>query len=155
MEIHAMAGHLIRRLNQISTGLFLERMAETGLSLTPVQFAALCALRDHPGIDQATVAGLVAYDRATMGKVVDKLVERGFVRRATSSIDRRAKELHLTADGAAFYERALPHVRALQPDILAGLDSSERAELIRLLDKTAMAGNDRSRAPLKLPETGS
>ena len=96
MEIYAMPGHLIRRLNQISTGLFLERMNSLGLTLTPVQFAVLSALRLHPGIDQATVAGLVAYDRATIGKVIDKLENRGLLARSTARHDRRAKELNLT-----------------------------------------------------------
>ena len=149
MEIYAMPGHLVRRLHQISTGLFMDRMAEAGLNVTPVQFAALSALREHPGIDQATVAGMVAYDRATMGKVIDKLEARGLVRRTTSASDRRAKELSLTPDGHAFFETAQPHVRALQPDILGGLDATERETLLHLLEKATLAGNTLSRAPLK------
>jgi len=147
-----MPGHLIRRLNQISTGLFMDRMAGAGLNLTPVQFAALCALREHPGIDQATVAGLVAYDRATLGKVIDRLEARGMVRRTTSASDRRAKELSITPEGEALYHQALPHVRAMQDDMLGGLDAAERETLLRLLDKAAMAGNELSRAPLKIRE---
>ena len=149
MHIYAMPGHLIRRLNQISTGLFMERMAQAGLTLTPVQFAALSALRENPGIDQATVAGLVAYDRATLGKVIDRLESRGMVRRATSRSDRRARVLTLTPEGDTLYQTALPHVRAIQPEMLGGLDPEERATLIRLLDKATIAANEHSRAPLK------
>ncbi|MFT7595526.1 MAG: DNA-binding MarR family transcriptional regulator, partial [Paracoccaceae bacterium] len=101
MDIYAMPGHLIRRLNQISVALFADRMAGAGLTLTPVQFSALSAIRTRPGIDQATVAGLVAYDRATMGKVIDRLEGRGLIRRTTSPTDRRAKELTLTEQGQA------------------------------------------------------
>ncbi|MHA6265068.1 MarR family winged helix-turn-helix transcriptional regulator [Arenibacterium sp. CAU 1754] len=149
MEIYAMPGHLIRRLNQISTALFMERMGEAGLTLTPVQFAALAALRENPDIDQATVAGLVAYDRATLGKVIDRLESRGLVRRSTSQSDRRAKVLTLTDAGIGLYENALPHVQAIQSEMLAGLDEDERDTLVRLLDKATMAANERSRAPLK------
>jgi len=151
MDIHTMPGHLIRRLNQISVALFMERMAQAGLNLTPVQYAALSTIRDHPGIDQATVAGLVAYDRATLGKVIDRLDSRGLVRRTTSRADRRAKELSLTAEGAALLTDARPHVDALQPDILAGLTADESATFIALLKKATMAGNNHSRAPLKAP----
>ena len=151
MDIHTMPGHLIRRLNQISVALFMERMAQAGLNLTPVQYAALSTIRDHPGIDQATVAGLVAYDRATLGKVIDRLDARGLVRRTTSRADRRAKELSLTAEGAALLAEARPHVEAMQPDILAGLDGEEAETLLRLLKKATLAGNDHSRAPLKAP----
>jgi len=151
MQIHTMPGHLIRRLNQISVALFSERMARAGLVLTPVQFAALSAIRTRPGIDQATVAGLVAYDRATLGKVIDRLDARGLVRRRTSRADRRARELTLTGEGEALYRAALPHIEAIQPEIIAGLDRDERRVFLRLLEKVTMAGNDLSRAPLVTP----
>ena len=41
MDIHTMPGHLIRRLNQISVAMFMDRMAQAGLNMTPVQYAAL------------------------------------------------------------------------------------------------------------------
>lgn len=146
-----MPGHLIRRLNQISVAMFMERMTRASLTLTPVQFAAISAIRAHPGIDQATVAGLVAYDRATLGKVIDRIESRALVRRTTSRTDRRARELTLTSDGEALYRAALPHVSALQADILAGLDRDERQTFLTLLKKATIAGNDASRAPLKPP----
>ena len=153
MDIHAMPGHLIRRLNQISVAIFSEHMARAGLHLTPVQFAALSAIRDHPGVDQATVSGLVAYDRATLGKVIDRLEARGLVLRETSPRDRRAKVLRLTPEGLAQLDRASPLVEALQPEIVAGLTEAEQAEFLRLLDKATMTGNTLSRAPLKpLPD---
>jgi DNA-binding MarR family transcriptional regulator len=110
-------------------------------------------LVEHSEIDQATLAGLVAYDRATLGKVVDKLEARGLVRRAPAPNDRRAKQLTLTEAGRALFDTALPHVRAIQPEMLAGLSEAERRTFLDLLDKATLAANDRSRAPLK-PRTG-
>lgn len=144
-----MPGHLIRRLNQISVAVFAEHMSDAGLNLTPVQFAAIEAIRDHPGIDQAGVAGLIAYDRATLGKVIDRLEARGLVLRTASKADRRAKELTLTIEGEKLCQEALPHVEASQPAILAGLSMGERNQLLALLDKATMVGNELSRAPLK------
>lgn len=151
MDIYAMPGHLIRRLNQISVALFAERMALAGLSLTPVQYAALCGIRAYPGIDQAGLAGLVAYDRATLGRVIDRLEVRALVRRDTSPSDRRAKTLTLSEAGQVLLEAAGPHVRALQPDILGGLDDGDQEVFLSLLRKITLAGNERSRAPLKQP----
>jgi len=149
MDIHKMPGHLIRRLNQISVALFSEHMSRAGLTLTPVQFAALSAVEKHPGTDQATVAGLVAYDRATLGKVIDKLEERRLMVRTTSPTDRRAKSLELTEDGRALLKKARPLVLEIQPDILAGLTEAEKETFMALMDKVTMAGNALSRAPLK------
>ncbi|UWQ90139.1 MarR family winged helix-turn-helix transcriptional regulator [Aliisedimentitalea scapharcae] len=152
MEIYAMPGHLIRRLNQISVACFMDRMAQAGLSLTPVQYAALCAIRDYPGIDQATVAGLVAYDRATLGKVIDRLQNRDLIQRDVSASDRRARVLTLTTAGQDLLRTASAHVQAAQPDILAGLSEAEQAQMLHLLQKATNAGNDRSRAPQITPE---
>lgn len=149
MEIHAMPGHLIRRLNQISVGIFAERMADAGLNLTPVQFAALSTVAEHPGIDQATVAGLVAYDRATLGKVIDRLESRGLILRQTSSKDRRAKLLNISENGAELLAQARPIVVDLQSGIIEGLTEDEQKTFLRLLEKATMAGNEHSRAPLK------
>lgn len=146
--IHAMPGHLIRRLNQISTGLFQDRMASLGFDLTPVQFAALATLRDRPDVDQATLAGLIAHDRATIGGVLDRLQAKGLVARRTDPGDRRARQVRLTEAGAALLAQVLPPVRTLQGEILAGLAPEEQAQFIALAMRVAEAGNALSRAPL-------
>ncbi|MGF6861664.1 DNA-binding MarR family transcriptional regulator [Rhodobacteraceae bacterium MBR-64] len=151
-EIHHMAGHLIRRINQISVSLFQDRMRAEGLDLTPVQFAALFTLRDHPGVDQATLAGMIAYDRATIGGVIDRLEAKNLVTRQTSTRDRRAREVRLTPEGAALLARVHPTVRAVQADILVGLNQDERTTFLALAEKVAAAGNHLSRAPLLLPD---
>jgi DNA-binding MarR family transcriptional regulator len=148
-ELQDLAGHLIRRLNQISASVFADHMARHGLDLTPVQYAALSALSDMPGIDQARLAGAIAYDRATIGGVVDRLVAKDLVERKVSDRDRRARELRLTARGTRLLDQVRPAVHRLQAEILQGLDAAERDELLRLLQKATEAGNTLSRAPLR------
>ncbi len=135
-DIYTMPGHLIRRLNQISASIFQDRMAAMGLDLTSVQYAALSTLAKHPGIDQATLAGMIAYDHPLVARI-------------TSARDRRARELALTDSGAALLERVHPEVLAIQPAILSGLSDDERALFMTLAARAAEAGNDRSRAPLR------
>ena len=147
-EVHHMAGHLIRRLHQISVAVFTDRMAREGLDLTPVQFAAMSILAEQPGLDQATLAGLIAYDRATLGGVVDRLEAKGLIDRRVSEKDRRARVLRLTAAGEALHAAAHPIAAELQHDILSGLTAEEREEMVRLLGKATQSGNAKSRAPL-------
>jgi DNA-binding MarR family transcriptional regulator len=154
LELHDMAGHLIRRLHQISVSVFTERMKQAGIDLTPVQFATLSALEAHPDVDQATLAGVIAYDRVTIGGVVDRLEGKGLLNRSVSRHDRRARILRLTGAGTALLARVRPLVRDFQGDILVGLDDAERAHLMTLLRKTTEAGNDQSRAPLQPPKSG-
>jgi DNA-binding MarR family transcriptional regulator len=151
-KVHHMPGHLIRRLQQISVSVFAERMKSAGVDLTAPQFAALALLRDHPGIDQATLAGLIAYDRPTMGGVVDRLAAKNLVARVANPEDGRAKVLSLTDKGNATLDRLFPLVENLQADILPGLNDAERADFIRLAARVAEAGNDLSRAPQRVPK---
>ena len=148
-ELDTLPGHLIRRVQQISVSLFSARMAEAGLDLTSVQFAALATLKDHPGLDQQTLAGLIAYDRVTIGGVVDRLAQKNLVTREVSPTDRRARVLMLSADGAKVLDLARPWVERVQEDIVAFLSQEEREAFVVLLSKIAKAGNVRSRAPLR------
>lgn len=135
MKSLQMAGHLIRRLHQRSTQTFARRAQEAGFDLTPVQFAAMDAIRSHPGVDQAGVATLIAYDRATIGGVIDRLEQKGLLRREVSRHDRRAREVFLTRAGERLLATVLPAVQALQVDILARLDEREQATFLELARK--------------------
>jgi len=152
LKIHAMAGHLIRRLNQISVSVFQDHLKAAGYDLTPVQYACLATLEQRPGIDQATLAGLIAYDRATIGTVLDKLETKGLIVRKTSPRDRRAREMFLSETGRALYQAVTPLVQDAQFLMTEGLEPGERDDFLRLAEKLANAGNTLSRAPLVEPE---
>lgn len=130
-----MPGHVIRRLNQMSTQVFAARMQEAGVDLTPVQFAALDAIRAHPGLDQASIAARIAYDRATIGGVIERLLQKGYVQRVVSDRDRRARVITLTDAGEQAYIMILPVVDVLQNDILSGLTQEERRVFLSLANK--------------------
>src|SRR5262245_26313421 len=149
-----MPGHLARRFQQIAVAVFLAEVDQAGYDLTPVQYAALAAIRANPGIDQVTLAGLIAYDRTTITGVVDRLVQKGLVARRESSRDRRARELTITDEGKRTFRGITPAVEAAQLLMLRGLTEKESVELMRLLRKAIAAGNELSRAPLRGRATG-
>jgi DNA-binding MarR family transcriptional regulator len=147
-----MPGHLARRFQQIAVAVFLAEVEEAGFDLTPVQYAALSAIKTNPGIDQVTLAGLIAYDRTTITGVVDRLVQKGLLVRHPSSRDRRARELQITEAGKRTLRGITPAVEAAQRTMLRGLTEKEGADLMRLLRKAIAAGNELSRAPLREAE---
>jgi MarR family transcriptional regulator, temperature-dependent positive regulator of motility len=136
MELLDMPGHLIRRLQQQSSQVFQKQVQAAGWDLTPVQFAAINALSTNPGIDQAQIAAIIGYDRATIGGVIDRLEQKGIVARIVSRHDRRAREVSLTKKGAIVLARMRPIVSNLQADILVGLTAQERTRLLSLVRKT-------------------
>ena len=144
-----MPGHLARRFQQIAVAVFLAEVEGAGFDLTPVQYAALAAIKLNPGIDQVTLAGLIAYDRTTITGVVDRLVQKGLLLRHASSRDRLARELQITDAGKRTLRGITPAVEAAQQTMLRGLTEKEGADLMRLLRKAIAAGNELSRAPLR------
>ena len=150
LEIYEMPGHLIRRLNQAAVSLFLQKTSDAGYDITPVQYGALAAIKASPGLDQITLASNIAYDRVTIGGVVDRLVKKDFVRRQVNAKDRRSKQLHLTEAGEILLKSLRPLVQNIQLVLLDGLDEEEAKTFINLLKKTTNATNEQSRAPLKI-----
>lgn len=142
-------GHLARRFQQIAVAVFHAEIESAGYDLTPVQYAALTAVAAHPGIDQATLAGTIAYDRTTITGVVDRLVQKGLLVRQPCHRDRRAHALQITAAGRRTLRAIEPAVVAAQRAMLRGLTAGEAKELMRLLTKAIAAGNELSRAPLR------
>jgi len=142
-------GHLARRFQQIAVAVFHAEMDAAGFDLTPVQYAALAAIATHPGMDQSTLAGTIAYDRTTITGVVDRLAQKGLVARNPSPRDRRAHQLSMTKAGEKTLQQIEPAVQAAQQAMMAGLTVAEGKELMRLMRKAIDAGNELSRAPMR------
>ncbi len=138
MSVQDMAGHLIRRLHQQSTQLFALRTQAAGFDLTPVQYAALEAIYENPGIDQARVAEMIGYDRATIGGVIERLEKKQWIRRVVSEEDRRARQLSTTSKGNKIRAALEPIVQELQRDILQPLTDEEQKRFINLARKAVL-----------------
>lgn len=133
--LHDLPGHLIRRMQQIAVASFSAETHAAGFDLTPVQFAALATLSANPGIEQAVLASMIAYDRVTIGGVIARLESRGLLERTVSTTDRRARSLRITERGEAVLRTAWPAVRRSQDLMLNRLEPDERAQLCALLQK--------------------
>jgi DNA-binding MarR family transcriptional regulator len=149
-----MVGHLARRFQQIAVAVFLAEVEEAGYDLTPVQYAALAAVATNPGVDQVTLAGLIAFDRTTITGVVDRLAAKGLITRQESSRDRRARELSISVAGKRTLRGVTPAVATAQRTMLRGLTDRETNEILRLLQKAIAACNELSRAPLHSAASG-
>jgi len=143
-----MPGHLIRRAQQIAVAIFMEECAE--FDLTPVQYAALAAIRENPGTDATRLSALIAFDRSTLGNVLERLEARKLVTRYSSPEDKRIKLLKLTAAGSGLVKRAEAAVLRAQERIVAPLRPEDRSKLIELLAQLVDLNNEASRAPLRL-----
>jgi MarR family transcriptional regulator, lower aerobic nicotinate degradation pathway regulator len=140
-------GHLIRRLQQISFAIFMDRARV--FDVTPVQYAAIFAISNQPGIDQTALCNMIAFDRSTIGDVVTRLERKKLIRRQNGPLDRRTKSLYVTPLGRRLLGDIAPAVAATQRLILAPLKAGERDAFMRMLKTLVLTNNGRSRAPLR------
>jgi DNA-binding MarR family transcriptional regulator len=147
-DVYSKPGHLIRRAQQIAVALFMEECA--AFDVTPVQYASLVAIREHAGLDATRLSALVAFDRSTLGSVLERLEAKGLIGRSGSSRDKRVKTLRLTREGLRMLRDVEPAVARAQERILAPLRPADRRRLLTLLTELVELNNDASRVPLKI-----
>jgi DNA-binding MarR family transcriptional regulator len=152
-QLYAKPGHLIRRCQQIAVALFIEEIGASGHDITPVQYAALVAIQANPNVEATTLAALIAFDRSTLGDVIERLVGKGLVERAPDPQDRRVKRLELTRDGARVLAAVEPAVERAQARILSPLGTADRKRFLALLEQLVDINNEHSRAPRRAAGT--
>ena len=135
-------GHQIRRLNQISTNLFSKHMQDSGYDITPVQYAALLAIKLMPNSDQVQIANYISYDKVTIGGVIERLQRKGLISRAVNERDKRARILNITNEGIHMISQVDAVIEQIQQDILKMLDEKEQQTFMQLLRKATQSPNE-------------
>jgi DNA-binding MarR family transcriptional regulator len=143
--VYTKPGYLFRRMQQIAVAIFVEECP----ALTPVQYAALVAIRTHPGIDATRLSAVIAFDRSTLGNVIERLEAKNYVERKPAREDKRVKLLTLTKAGAALLRDIMPSVDRAQARMLQPLEPVDRKTLLKLMTQLVDLNNEASRVPLR------
>ncbi|WP_063693020.1 MarR family winged helix-turn-helix transcriptional regulator [Bradyrhizobium stylosanthis] len=145
--VYAAPGYLFRRMQQIAVSIFMEECK--AFDLTPVQYAALIAIHTHPGIDATRLSAVIAFDRSTLGSVIERLQAKDYIERKPAPEDKRIKLLYLTKSGAAILREIIPAVEHAQARMLEPLKPADRKALMGLLTQLVDLNNEASRVPLR------
>jgi DNA-binding MarR family transcriptional regulator len=145
--VYTKPGYLFRRMQQIAVAIFVEECRS--YDLTPVQYAALVAIRTHPGIDATRLSAVIAFDRSTLGNVIERLEAKAYVERKPAREDRRVKLLTLTKAGEALLRDIIPSVDRAQARMLQPLKPADRRTLLALMTQLVDLNNEASRVPLR------
>ncbi len=105
------------------------------LGLTAAQFDVIATLGNTPGMTFKALGERALITKGALTGIIDRMEEKGLVRRVASKEDRRSILAQLTAKGQALFEKAFPaHIGYLRERFLR-LSEKDRAELVRLLKK--------------------
>jgi DNA-binding MarR family transcriptional regulator len=145
--VYTKPGYLFRRMQQIAVAIFVEECRT--YDLTPVQYAALVAIQTHPGIDATRLSAVIAFDRSTLGNVIERLETKRYIERRPAREDKRVKLLYLTRSGATLLRNIMPSVDRAQARMLQPLKAADRRMLMALLSQLVDLNNEASRVPLR------
>jgi DNA-binding MarR family transcriptional regulator len=147
--LESLADELSQRWRELGSTLASRRLLASlhpGLTakLTPTKVRALDVLAEQGGARIGELADRVGVDETTATRMVDRLEEMGVAERRSVAGDRRATVVGLTPAGAELVAELAARRQAFFCDVLAGLDPTERTELVRLTAKAATALHDRT-----------
>lgn len=110
---------------------FTETFVE--LELTQKQVSVLWLIGEVPGIAQIELGSRLRMDRATTMTIVNRLQERGYLRRERSSSDGRKQALHLTPDGEAALCKAKGCIEEHEAWLKSRFTEQEVEKLVEML----------------------
>jgi DNA-binding MarR family transcriptional regulator len=117
------------------------------MSQLKMMFVLSCAMGPNtdPGLRVSEVARGLGVTLPTVTAVMDKLVERGLVRRDDDPVDRRQHVCRLTVDGTALLQRLMAGRRAFTNALMEHLDDAELDTFLRGM-QVLMSAAERLRA---------
>jgi DNA-binding MarR family transcriptional regulator len=107
--------------------------------LTFSQWTTLVALHDGRISTAGDLAHNICHDAGSLTRLVDQMVERGFVSRSRCKTDRRVVRLSLTPPGRALVEALAPRMMDFWNGLLSGFSHAEVDTLIALLTRLVIA----------------
>lgn len=105
------------------------------LGITRAQWLVLTRLHRHPGASLSELAEMMEVEKATAGRMIDRLVANGWVARRTQRDDRRVKRVYLTPEAERVHKRIWRVAEATVEDALTGLSAQESRRLMTLLQR--------------------
>jgi DNA-binding MarR family transcriptional regulator len=123
---------LVNAIERRTTARMQRLLREAGLGLAAMEARTLRFIARHPGCTQSDIVRASGRDKAQIARIIKILRAREFVGHPAGG-GRRAQPLALTAAGTAVHLRAESLRADTARELVAGLDSSERAQLETLL----------------------
>jgi DNA-binding MarR family transcriptional regulator len=140
-------GYVLSDVARLMRTVFDRRVRELGL--TRAQWLVLTRLTRRPGASQTELAEMLELDRASAGRMIDRMENGGWLERRPDPVDRRIKRLHLTPHARSVHASMWKVADATVNDALKPLSGKERAEFTRMAAAVkrrlqALAGDDGS-----------
>src|SRR3954452_25030668 len=123
------------------------------LGLTRAQWLVLTRLHRRPGASQSELADMMEVEKATAGRLIDRLEAKGWVERRAQAGDRRINRVYLTMEAERVHKRIWRIAEATVDDALAELSPRDSVQLLKLLGRVKSRLLDIADNPAAQPKT--
>jgi MarR family transcriptional regulator for hemolysin len=124
-------GFLINDVARLLRTTFDRRVKSLGL--TRSQWWVLTHLFRNDGVTQSELADTLEIEKPTLGRLLDRLEAKGWVRRGEDAKDRRAKRVYLTDEVEPVMKTMRSAAAEVRRDALAGLSASQQEQFVDAL----------------------
>jgi MarR family transcriptional regulator for hemolysin len=124
-------GFLINDVARLLRTTFDRRVKSLGL--TRSQWWVLTHLFRNDGVTQSELADTLEIEKPTLGRLLDRLEAKGWVRRGEDAKDRRAKRVYLTDEVEPVMKTMRAAAVEVRRDALAGLSASRQEQFVDAL----------------------
>jgi DNA-binding MarR family transcriptional regulator len=126
-------GYMLSDVARLMRTVFDRRVRDLGL--TRGQWLVLSRLYRRPGASQTELADMLEIDRASAGRMIDRMERGGWVERRADPADRRINRLFLTGEARKVHTDMWAVAEATVDDALSALSLEERAQFTALTTK--------------------
>jgi len=102
-----------------------KRLKDAGFDLTVDQWLVLKAIQENNLVTQQQIAERVFKDVASITRIIELLVKKGYVERFFHSTDRRRFELKLTPEAMNVLKNMQPYIEDNRSKALEGITTEE------------------------------
>lgn len=120
--------------NTVSQG--IAHIYQQDHDLTVIEWRIIAVLGRYPGLTASQIVERTVMDKVSVSRAVNRLLERGLLKRSTHGSDRRYRNLELTErQGRKTFESIVPRARNYEQALLHDLSEAEIQNLVDLLDR--------------------
>jgi MarR family transcriptional regulator for hemolysin len=129
------SGFLIHDVSRLRRTAYDQRLKPFNITRAQWWVLANLSRRNCDGISQIELARLLEVGKVTLGGLIDRLEESGFVIRVPDKQDRRSKRIMRSPEGKALCDRMEVFAHAVSKEIMSGISDQEHRLFIKVLTK--------------------
>ncbi len=126
-------GYSITDVGRLLRTVFERRVRAFGL--TRSQWLVIARVRRRPGLSQSEVADLLEIEKASAGRLIDRMEAKGWLQRRDDASDRRVNRLHLTPQAERLHVAIWPIAESTVDMALGDLSVEERRQLTEIMTR--------------------